>query len=147
MFNFFFVEFTQITITKKINNPQLLIQAIQKFSIQTKQKDSNAFVYSTVENIKAGLENKAPHDVWIIGDSSYCLCRYEHDSDGSLVYKGFQDIYFEYTKAQQKGAGILVGFNNLFKALSTYTDNCCNLLGTDLNPTARVQMMNMRTCR
>jgi hypothetical protein len=65
-------------------------------------------------------------------------------ADGSLVYKGFQDIYFEYTKAQQKGAGILVGFNNLFKALSTYVDNCCNLLGSDLNPSARVQMMNMR---
>lgn len=65
-------------------------------------------------------------------------------AEGQLVYKGFQNIYFEYTKAQQKGAGIMVGFNNLFKALSTYTDNCCNLLGSDLNPTARVQMMNMR---
>lgn len=65
-------------------------------------------------------------------------------TDGALVYKGFQDIYFEYTKAKQKGMGILVGFNNLFKALSTYADNCCNLFGGELNPQARVQLMNMR---
>lgn len=65
-------------------------------------------------------------------------------ADGSLVYKGFQDIFFEYTKAQQRGAGIMVGFNNLFKALATFTDNCCNLLGGDLNPTARVQNFNLR---
>ena len=54
-------------------------------------------------------------------------------ANGALVYKGFQDILFEYKKAKQSGMAIAVGFNLLERALSSFTDYCCNTMGAGAN--------------
>jgi hypothetical protein len=69
-------------------------------------------------------------------------------ANGALVYKGFQDIIFEYKKAMQTGTPIAVGFNLLERALASFTDYCCNTMGaggnvSSLDPTRKAGQFNM----
>lgn len=43
-----------------------------------------------MQNIILGLEQKAAHDTWILGDmQGYCLCRVDKDADGQFVYTAY----------------------------------------------------------
>jgi len=65
-------------------------------------------------------------------------------ANGSLIQKGFQDMLFQYRKAQQQGMPFLVGFNLLQRALSSLTDYCCNLTGSELDPNRTVTGLGMK---
>jgi hypothetical protein len=65
-------------------------------------------------------------------------------ANGALVHKGFQDIIFEYQKAMRNGMPIVVGFNLLQRALSSFSDYCCNEMGSPLNPMATAGSFAMK---
>lgn len=65
-------------------------------------------------------------------------------ANGSLVNKGFQNMWHEYRKAMRQGTPILVGFNLLQKALSSMTDYCCNLTGSELDPMRTASGIGMK---
>ena len=71
---------------------QKLKPLINKFIIESGCKLNHELVLgSTIQNIILGLEHKAAHDVWILGDmEGYCLCRTDRDADGQLVYTVYQ---------------------------------------------------------
>ena len=71
---------------------QNLKPLINKFIIESGcQLNREAVLQATLQNIVLGLERKAAHDTWIIGDmQGYCLGRVEKDADGQLVYTAYQ---------------------------------------------------------
>ncbi len=71
---------------------QRLYPLIDKFIVESNcQLDRQLVAKSTIQNIVLGLERKAAHDVWILGDiEGYCLCRVDKDADGKMVYTAYQ---------------------------------------------------------
>lgn len=65
-------------------------------------------------------------------------------ANGSIVYKGFNDIKNEYLKAFRTGTPIMVGFGLLQRALSALTDYCCNLTGTMFDPNRMAAGLGMK---
>lgn len=72
-----------------------LLQSIRKFHKESqmglKGFDEKTFVSATLNNMAGAISRQTMQDFWLSEDGrSYCLCRYERDSDYEIIYTAYQ---------------------------------------------------------